>query len=78
MKKKISFWVLYLKILEYVAPFWIVDGEHVPARHEAGLDVPELEPVQRQHVLLVLLLKNQIIDEFGETIWQLTKLNING
>ena len=47
---------VHLEVLEYVPALRIVDGEHVPPGHEAGLNVAQLEPVQRQHVLLVLFL----------------------
>jgi hypothetical protein len=34
----------------------IEQSEHVPPGHEPLLDIPQLEPVQRQHVLLLALL----------------------
>jgi hypothetical protein len=47
----------HLEVLEDVPPLRVVDGEHVPPGHEAGLEVPQLQAVQRQHVLLVFLLQ---------------------
>ncbi len=40
----------------HVPSLWIVDGEHVPTGHEPGLQISQLQVVQRQHVLLVSLL----------------------
>jgi hypothetical protein len=45
-----------LEVLEDVPALRIVDGEHVAPGHEAGLQVAQLQLVQRQHVLLVLFL----------------------
>ena len=46
-----------LEVLVDVAVLGVVDGEHVPAGHEPGLDVAELQLVEREHELLVLLLE---------------------
>lgn len=37
----------------------IEDGKHVLAGHEALFYVPDLQVVQRQHVLLLFLLENK-------------------
>ena len=48
----------YLEILEDISSLRIVNREHVPTRHKAGLYISQLQLVQRQHVLFVFFLKN--------------------
>ena len=48
-----------LEVLEDVPALAAVELEHVAPRHEGGLDVAQLQLVQRQHELLVFLLQSE-------------------
>ena len=47
-----------LEVFEDVPALAAVELEHVAPRHEGGLDVAQLQLVQRQHELLVFLLRS--------------------
>ena len=50
------------KMIFTLAPvFDIEKSKHAPARHKATLHVPQLQAVQRQHVLLILLLSTLVV-----------------